>query len=543
MVPGGSAVASIYKRKQDKSNRRSAWYIGFTDHNGKRRTVKGYTDKAASEQLAVALEEEARQIKSGLKPAPVMASKEPIETSIRLFRLQLEQKEITGKRVSEVASKLQRVAAACQWLNFKQVSEADVERQLGLFRTEGMSKQTSNHYLRAMKQFSAWLVKSHRLRIDPLADLKMLNANTDRRHLRRALTPEELTRLVEAAEYGKSVEEISGPDRAMMYLIAAWTGYRKGEIGSLRLPSFDLKNDPATVIVEAQYSKHRRQDIQVLHPDLAQRVRDWLADRNFETNDLLFPVSAASGGTERKTALMMRVDLEAARKVWLDEAADADDRAEREKSDVLAYKDHRGRFADFHANRHTFITNLGRAGVNAKTVQTLARHSDIRLTMNTYSHTELVEKQAAIEQLSVLLQRSGSAPAAQNGTGLHNLARSRERSSRSPKGGDTPEEVAASGLGTDCHSLTPENKSAPGGVRTPNPRFRRPMLYPIELRMQCGHLAEFIGGSSTCWRSMKPVRRFFKPPAMSPSVFNMSPETSRNFRSRRGVYLAHHSQY
>lgn len=24
--------------------------------------------------------------------------------------------------------------------------------------------------------------------------------------------------------------------------------------------------------------------------------------------------------------------------------------------------------------------------------------------------------------------------------------------------------------------------STPGGIRTPNPRFRRPMLYPIELR-------------------------------------------------------------
>jgi hypothetical protein len=26
--------------------------------------------------------------------------------------------------------------------------------------------------------------------------------------------------------------------------------------------------------------------------------------------------------------------------------------------------------------------------------------------------------------------------------------------------------------------------STPGGIRTPNPRFRRPMLYPVELRTQ-----------------------------------------------------------
>ena len=29
--------------------------------------------------------------------------------------------------------------------------------------------------------------------------------------------------------------------------------------------------------------------------------------------------------------------------------------------------------------------------------------------------------------------------------------------------------------------------SAPGGTRTPNPRFRRPMLYPIELRAHKPH--------------------------------------------------------
>ena|GEM_PF-4825813 len=29
-----------------------------------------------------------------------------------------------------------------------------------------------------------------------------------------------------------------------------------------------------------------------------------------------------------------------------------------------------------------------------------------------------------------------------------------------------------------------KRKSTPGGIRTPNPRFRRPMLYPVELRMR-----------------------------------------------------------
>jgi hypothetical protein len=54
-------------------------------------------------------------------------------------------------------------------------------------------------------------------------------------------------------------------------------------------------------------------------------------------------------------------------------------------------------FADFHANRHTFISRLGRSGVSLLTAQKLARHSDPRLTANVYNHLDEAEKAAAIE--------------------------------------------------------------------------------------------------------------------------------------------------
>jgi integrase len=186
----------------------------------------------------------------------------------------------------------------------------------------------------------------------------------------------------------------------MMYVIAAWTGYRKGEIGILTASSFQLDDDPPSVTVEALYSKRRRRDSQVLHPELAAHIRAWLAEKQPSPRHLLFPVSGRVGGVERKTSKMMRVDLAAARAKWLDEEPEL--REQREKSDYLEYRDQQGRYADFHANRHTFITNLSRAGVSPKTAQTLARHSDVRLTLNVYSQTELAEKQQAIQRLSDL---------------------------------------------------------------------------------------------------------------------------------------------
>jgi site-specific recombinase XerD len=89
----------------------------------------------------------------------------------------------------------------------------------------------------------------------------------------------------------------------------------------------------------------------------------------------------------------------AARDAWLGEAENAEELQRQLKSDFLCYCNHDGLFADFHSLRHTFISSLERAGVKPKMAQTLARHSDIRLALQTYTHVELSEQVAAIQSL------------------------------------------------------------------------------------------------------------------------------------------------
>lgn len=55
--------------------------------------------------------------------------------------------------------------------------------------------------------------------------------------------------------------------------------------------------------------------------------------------------------------------------------------------------------------RHTFITNLSLANVSPKTVQMLARHSDIKLTMQIYTHVNPEEQAKAINALSGLKRK------------------------------------------------------------------------------------------------------------------------------------------
>ena len=118
-------------------------------------------------------------------------------------------------------------------------------------------------------------------------------------------------------------------------------------------------------------------------------------------DELLFPVSGrVPGGKERKTHKMMRLDLEnVARAAWIEGAKTLEEQQAREGSDFLEYQDDAGLFADFHSNRHLFITSLERAGLSPKMAQTLARHSDVRLTLGVYTHVGLHDQTAAIASL------------------------------------------------------------------------------------------------------------------------------------------------
>ena len=69
--------------------------------------------------------------------------------------------------------------------------------------------------------------------------------------------------------------------------------------------------------------------------------------------------------------------------------------------DLLAanvdYVDVNGLFADFHALRHTFITNLGRHGVPLVAAQKLARHSTPVLTAARYTHIDLADRSREVQ--------------------------------------------------------------------------------------------------------------------------------------------------
>lgn len=218
-----------------------------------------------------------------------------------------------------------------------------------------LSLRTKNFYGKAIKQLTAWMVRERRLEHDPLLHLPMKKVDTDIRHDRRAMTDDEFARLTKAAEKSeKTVEGVTGLDRSFLYKLARMTGLRRSEIASLSASSFTLQGD-ACVVVEAAYSKHRERDIVPVHPDILLEVTRRVSQ--LVNGEPLFPLL-----NQRKTALMIRADLEDA---------------------GVPYEDSQGRFADFHALRHSFISGLWESGASPDVVMALARHKSLQMTMST----------------------------------------------------------------------------------------------------------------------------------------------------------------
>ena len=139
---------------------------------------------------------------------------------------------------------------------------------------------------------------------DTLAHLTSQNPDADRRRIRRALEPEELVRVVRAAEQGRVVLKTTGPDRAMLYQLAMGTGFRANELRTLTPEAFDLAGDQPTITVKAAYSKRRRDDVQPIRTELADALRPWLAARA--------PGKPLFGKLTKHTANLLKHDLKAA---------------------------------------------------------------------------------------------------------------------------------------------------------------------------------------------------------------------------------------
>ena len=383
----------------------SRYHIAFRDHLDTGRRVVGSTDRAASIELGRKIEKLVAHVGAGERPDPELgrwiekmpprvrdklaewgvlnertsAASKPLADHLADFRTSLAARGNTRDHVEQVTSRAKRVIEGCRFAFWADIGPSKVEAHLKRLRdgngsNPGINAQTSNYHLASIKQFCRWMVADGRAIESPIAYLKALNARTDRRRVRRALTVDELRTLLRTTYDGPERFGMTGVDRALLYRLAVETGLRRGELASLTRFSFDLDGSEPTVTVEAAYSKHRRDDVLPLRCELAEALRAHLAMKAADAPAFAVP-------SKDKSAKMLRADLEPA---------------------GIAYRDDADRVFDFHALRHQFGSNLAAAGVRPHVAKSLMRHSTITLTMDNYTHTFVEDERSALESLPTI---------------------------------------------------------------------------------------------------------------------------------------------
>ena len=377
--------------------------VYFRDHNEIKRELTGFANGRATQELGRRVERfvecraagcgpdlklvrwleaipnriKERLVAWGLLESTRMAATRPLRQHLADWKAALLAKGVTAEHPQLVTTRAGKVLAGSGFKFYRDISAGRVQQYLVQLREDternrGASIQTANFYLQAAKQFCRWMVRERRANDSPLVGLSGQNVRLDRRHDRRALTPDECRRLIQAAAAGPERGGMQGADRALAYQLALETGLRVREIRSLTRASFEFDADPPRLTVTAAYSKHRRDDTILLRTELAAKLQRAVTLNMPDSPVFRFPRS------KNARARMIQVDLKAA---------------------GIPYCDQNGRYADWHALRHTFITNLARAGVHPRVAQSLARHCTITLTMDRYTHVLHEQEVDALSRL------------------------------------------------------------------------------------------------------------------------------------------------
>jgi integrase len=226
---------------------------------------------------------------------------------------------------------------------------------------------------------------------NPIARVQRADEHADQRRQPRALTVDELQRLLDAARRRPLAEallfnrgwrknqpgarlrpetvvklEVLGRERALTYKTLVMTGLRLGELGKLRV--CDLVGNQ--LILAAKNEKNRQGSTIPLRADLREDLAAWVAGRSGK----LFNITGAA-------LKVFNRDLKFA---------------------GIAKRDDRGRTVCIHSLRHTFATMLSQGGVQPRIAQAAMRHSTIDLTMTVYTDPRLLDVDGALAVLPEL---------------------------------------------------------------------------------------------------------------------------------------------
>jgi len=279
----------------------------------------------------------------------VLPGSEPLKPALERWRRSLTLRGCDDRYIAQQVRNAERVAEA---LAGRDVNAESIESVMVHFREEyGISPATSNHVLQCFKQFLRFIGAP----VPPVQRIREAGRHVRRR---RPLESDEISRLLASTASAPTLHKtgLRGRDRCLIYRVAIETGLRAGEIRALTWGRVTFGDEPS-IRADAAYTKSKRDDICPISPDLAADLAKLKLANGGSEDDLVFP-----NFPSRPSDIFKR-DLK--------------------RAGIPVVRD--GRRLDFHALRHTAITDAHAHCSDLALTQAFARHGSVAMTMR-YVH-------------------------------------------------------------------------------------------------------------------------------------------------------------
>ena len=273
--------------------------------------------------------------------------------------------------IKHTIHRITKLFQACNIDSLVKIRREAVERWIAdEIQKSALAAGTINAYIIAVKAFVGYLTSIGIFASHPLQAIRALNVELDRRKIRRAITKEEIGRLLETTAARKTCYNILPDERVLIYRLLLGTGLRSTEL-SLLTPS-QFMFDRCRLVVEAKKTKNKKADVLPVKPSLVRLIEKRIKANNIQLSERIF------SHNQNQILNAFYADLKAA---------------------GIERKGDGGRSLDIHSLRKTFGTMLAMAGVPLTTVQRLMRHSTPLLTAQLYIDVDPLNMAEALDKL------------------------------------------------------------------------------------------------------------------------------------------------
>ena len=291
-----------------------------------------------------------------------------IDSQLESYLKSLKSQNRGDKHIRDTGNRLKRLIKEIGWKtanSIKAVSFEEWRSNKAISLTDGrpLSAKSKNEYLTSANAFLNWMVKTEQMEKNPLNSVTKSETRGNEVKKRRCWTDFELTTVIN-----------SGVFYAIAIFLAARTGLRRKELRKLCWGDVNLDTENPFIFLRAATTKNKKSEPIPLLEDAIEvlkgyRPLDWKPCEKV----LKFRIPNMP---------RIRKDYEAL---------------------GLIYTDSLGRDLDFHALRHTYLTNLSKNGVRQRAIQSLGRHSDPRLSANIYTDASQIDTFQDVKNIPSLL--------------------------------------------------------------------------------------------------------------------------------------------